>query len=94
MDLYAFTLLLVNALSRPRMDNERLLSLLYGDGMIFFLVSLNVCSLSSALLKSPKDMHLWENYNHTLRMKVTVRSAMHLFSLINAVVAPVSQSNI
>lgn len=37
-DVFVFLLLLLNALSRPRGESERLLKVLYGDGILFFLV--------------------------------------------------------
>ncbi|KAI5116972.1 hypothetical protein M0805_002173 [Coniferiporia weirii] len=36
-DIFAFALLLLNALSRPRSVSQRLLKILYEDGVIFFL---------------------------------------------------------
>ncbi|PAV17999.1 hypothetical protein PNOK_0648500 [Pyrrhoderma noxium] len=36
-DVFAFSLLLLNALSRPRNESQRLLGILYKDGIIFFL---------------------------------------------------------
>ena len=38
LDVYSFLLFLGNALSRPRSDSERLMSIMYRDGIIFFLV--------------------------------------------------------
>lgn len=38
LDIYSFVLLLTNALSKPRSMSERLLSILWSDGLIFFLV--------------------------------------------------------
>lgn len=39
LDAYAFTLLLANALARPRSSSQKLLELLYRDGAVFFVVS-------------------------------------------------------
>jgi hypothetical protein len=38
LDVYAFVLLFLNALSRPRAENEKLLEILYSNGIVFFLV--------------------------------------------------------
>jgi hypothetical protein len=38
LGVYAFVLLLLNALSRPRAENEKLLEILYSDGIVVFLV--------------------------------------------------------
>lgn len=38
-DVSAFALLLINALAKPRGESERLLGILYRDGVVFFLVS-------------------------------------------------------
>ena len=38
LDIYAFVLLLVNALSKPRTSGQKLLDLLWSDGLVFFLV--------------------------------------------------------
>lgn len=37
-DVFAFAMLVINALSRPRHESERLLRMLYSDGVVFFLV--------------------------------------------------------
>ncbi|OCB87927.1 hypothetical protein A7U60_g4883 [Sanghuangporus baumii] len=39
LDIVAFSLLLLNALSRPRTESQHLLRVLYQDGMIFFLAT-------------------------------------------------------
>ncbi|KAI5119019.1 hypothetical protein M0805_001878 [Coniferiporia weirii] len=42
LDIYAFVLLLFNALSRPRSSSQKLLDLLWGDGAIFFLTTFSM----------------------------------------------------
>ncbi|KAL5518323.1 hypothetical protein ACEPAH_5 [Sanghuangporus vaninii] len=44
LDVYAFILLLLNALSRPRSSSQKLLDLLWSDGAIFFFSSQLVLS--------------------------------------------------
>ena len=40
LEIFEFTLLLINALSLPRKEGQPLLNILYRDGIIFFSVSL------------------------------------------------------
>ena len=50
LDIYAFVLLLINALSRPRSASQRLLDLLWGDGALFFLVRYSIHSFCGRFL--------------------------------------------
>ncbi|KAL5495945.1 hypothetical protein ACEPAI_1409 [Sanghuangporus weigelae] len=42
LDVYAFLLLLLNALSRPRSSSQKLLDLLWSDGAVFFLTTFSM----------------------------------------------------
>ena len=39
LQIYLFVLLIANAMARPRVSSEKLMELLWRDGLIFFLVS-------------------------------------------------------
>ncbi|KAH8109584.1 hypothetical protein DFH11DRAFT_1627081, partial [Phellopilus nigrolimitatus] len=41
-DAFSFFLLLLNALSRPRTESERLLGILYSDGIVYFLTTFSM----------------------------------------------------
>ncbi|KAL5505060.1 hypothetical protein ACEPAH_7723 [Sanghuangporus vaninii] len=45
-DVFAFALLLLNALSKPRSESQRLLNILYEDGIIFFLTIFTMRSMN------------------------------------------------
>ncbi|KAL5483603.1 hypothetical protein ACEPAI_8835 [Sanghuangporus weigelae] len=45
-DVFAFVLLLLNALSKPRSESQRLLNILYEDGIIFFLTIFTMRSMN------------------------------------------------
>lgn len=42
LDAYAFSLLFLNALARPRTASKKLFAILYGDGALFFIVRISV----------------------------------------------------
>ncbi|KLO13129.1 hypothetical protein SCHPADRAFT_940603 [Schizopora paradoxa] len=52
LDVYAFALLLLNALSRPRSSTQRLLDILLKDGLIYFMICACTKFLSAIVISA------------------------------------------
>lgn len=73
LDIYSFTLLLLNVLSRPRSTSQNLLQLLLSDGLIFFLTTL--CAILSS----------WYMSDY---LKIWLSLAMRFMCLFMSLLAP------
>lgn len=82
-DILAFTLLFVNAMARPRLESQRLLKLLYQDGMVFFLTtfSMRIFNLVMSSLNSPSLFYLGFIFSGATLTMATSRVFLNLFSI-------------
>jgi len=86
LELYSFSLLILNAISRPRAATQKLVSLLYKDGLVFFMVTLSTRLLNLVLnIKAPTSLAvLGISFGASLYSVSIARLHLRMSALISA----------